>query len=78
LVSPTPPASANSNPLEEVRVGRDAERQIVIVDDQETKIDLTLPVSTHLSGPPQPASTQQDSRAKLPPGEKAPPVIKRP
>jgi len=77
LVRPTPPASASTNPLEEMRIGNDAERQLVIVDDQETKIDLTLPVSTHQSAPPQPASTP-DIRAKLPAGEKLPPSEKRP
>jgi hypothetical protein len=57
---PSPPAGANSNPLEDLRIGADAERQITVVDDQETQLDLTLPVSRPPSA--QPVEVPQPNR----------------
>jgi protocatechuate 3,4-dioxygenase beta subunit len=67
---PSPPSAANTNPLEELRIGGDAERQITIADDQETKLDLTLPVSAPQAAPQTPI---EDLPAKpLPPGSRDP------
>jgi protocatechuate 3,4-dioxygenase beta subunit len=60
---PSPPPGANANPLENLRIGGDAERSITIADDQESQLDLTLPVS-----PPAPLQPPvEEIPAKLPP-----------
>lgn len=70
---PTPPAGANSNPLEELRIGGDAERQITIVNEQESKLELTLPVAA-----PAPAPIEDTGPIAPPPGGNRPPAVKRP
>ena len=71
---PSQPAGGNSSPLEDMRIGADAERQITVVNDQETKLDLTLPVSR--PAPAQPIDDGQPVRPPPPAGQRPPP--KRP
>ncbi len=71
---PSPAAGAGSNPLEDMRVGADAERQITIVDDQETQLDLTLPVSRPQQAPP----VEDPAGRPQPPAGKRPAPAKRP
>lgn len=49
------PSSADSNPLEELQVGRDSERQTTIAEDQVTTLELTIPAS-----PPPPAPLPEE------------------
>jgi len=72
-VRPSPPAGASSNPLEDLRIGADSERQTTIVDNEESKLDLTLPVSR-----PQPAQPPEEPPVRPPGGGQRPPQPKRP
>lgn len=49
------PSAADSNPLEELQVGRDSERQTTIAEDQEMTLELTIPAS-----PPPPAPMPEE------------------
>ncbi|MBK7645144.1 MAG: carboxypeptidase regulatory-like domain-containing protein [Planctomycetes bacterium] len=72
-VRPSPAAGPDVNPLEQMRIGGDAEKQITIIDRQESTIDLTLPVSA-----PPPAPPVEEAPVPLPPGGGRPPSGKRP
>jgi len=62
---PTPAAGANGNPLEDMRIGGDAERSITIADAQESQIELTLPASAPPAAQPLP---DEQPPTKLAPG----------
>lgn len=73
-VRPGNPAGPGSNPLEDLRIGGDAERQITIAEQQESQLELTLPVAPPQVAPPAnetitPVNPPQGSR---PPGGKRP------
>jgi len=62
---PTPAAGANGNPLEDMRIGGDAERSITIADAQESQLELTLPASAPPAAQPLP---DEQPPTKLAPG----------
>ncbi len=49
------PSAPDSNPLEELQIGRDSERQITIAEDTVSNLDLTIQAS-----PPAPAPTAEE------------------
>ena len=71
-VRPSNPSGPGSNPIEDMRIGGDAERQITIAEQQESQLELTLPVSA-----PAPAAPENPPAKQLPPGNR-PPTGKRP
>ncbi len=74
-VRPSQPAGAAPSPLEDLRIGADAERQTTIVDDQESQLDLTLPVSRPQANP---LPGEDPAGRPPPPGGKRPAPTKRP
>jgi Carboxypeptidase regulatory-like domain len=71
-VRPNTPAGPGSNPLEEMRIGGDAERQVSIAEQSESTLELVLPAST-----PPPAPQDNAPLKPLPPVSR-PPTGKRP
>jgi protocatechuate 3,4-dioxygenase beta subunit len=70
---PSAPAGPEPNPLEDLRIGADAERQITIADEQESKIELILPASA-----PPPDVQPMPEEAPVKPSPENRPPVKRP
>lgn len=72
---PSPPAGSNTNPLEDMRIGGDAERTVTIADEQPSQLDLTLPVAAPAPAQPQPGFDENPARP-VPAGAGSRPVKK--